>query len=321
MPGVVMRGVVMRGVAHLVATAATLLLLASCGSVSSRDQTVTVYSTDGLSDWYTRQFAAFTEQTGIRVQYVESGPGGVVSRLLKERDDVQADVVVTLPPYVQQAAAQSLVQPGYAPVVNNYFCFVRKTQDQGQGQVPSTYGDLLAPAYAGKIRFSTPGQAGDGTAMLLQLEHVLGTAGALDYLRKLNPGRASSTAALLSGVASGTTAVANADVQLALTAHATIFFPKGEDGTASTFAIPYVMGLAAGAPHADNGRRLAGFLLSAGAQAQVAALAHAEPVLSGTSSPEITAALSGVEVWTPDWTTLNASVDAYRTAFAQPAAG
>jgi len=43
---------------------------------------VTIYSADGLHDgtpsWYGNQFAAFTKATGIKVQYVEAGSGGVV---------------------------------------------------------------------------------------------------------------------------------------------------------------------------------------------------------------------------------------------------
>jgi 2-aminoethylphosphonate transport system substrate-binding protein len=50
-------------------------------------------------------FKDFTAKTGIRVQYVEGGSGVVVNRVMAERANPQADVLVTLPPFIQQAAA------------------------------------------------------------------------------------------------------------------------------------------------------------------------------------------------------------------------
>lgn len=75
------------------------------------DAVVTVYSADGLHDgdhsWYQTQFDAFTQATGIKVQYVEGGSGAIVERLSKERSNPQADVLVTLPPFIQRAAAEN----------------------------------------------------------------------------------------------------------------------------------------------------------------------------------------------------------------------
>ncbi|HXQ41814.1 MAG TPA: hypothetical protein VN821_11135, partial [Candidatus Udaeobacter sp.] len=49
------------------------------------DDVVTIYSADGLHDgtpnWYQTEFDAFTKATGIKVQYVEAGSGGVVERV------------------------------------------------------------------------------------------------------------------------------------------------------------------------------------------------------------------------------------------------
>src|ERR1019366_5308371 len=75
---------------------------------------VTIYSADGLHDgspnWYQTQFDAFTKATGIKVQYIEAGSGGVVERVAKEKSNPQADVLVTLPPFIQKAAADGLLQ-------------------------------------------------------------------------------------------------------------------------------------------------------------------------------------------------------------------
>lgn len=84
-------------------TPLAVLLLAALGSTSvCAAPVVTVYSADGLHDgnnsWYQSQFDAFTQQTGIKVQYVEGGSGAIVERLAKERTNPQADVLVTVPP-------------------------------------------------------------------------------------------------------------------------------------------------------------------------------------------------------------------------------
>src|SRR5699024_5403070 len=64
---------------------------------------VTVYSADGLHNgtpnWYATQFKAFTKQTVIEVQFVEAGSAVIVNRLLRERANPQADLLVTLPPF------------------------------------------------------------------------------------------------------------------------------------------------------------------------------------------------------------------------------
>ena len=79
---------------------------------------VTIYSADGLHDGIRTgtadQFDAFTKATGIKVQYIEAGSGVVVDRIAKEKSNPQADVLVTLPPFIMQAAADGLLQP-YKP--------------------------------------------------------------------------------------------------------------------------------------------------------------------------------------------------------------
>jgi 2-aminoethylphosphonate transport system substrate-binding protein len=76
---------------------------------------VTIYAADGLHDgkgsWFETQFDAFTKAAGIKVQYVEGGSGGVVERVAKEKSNPQADVLVTLPPFIQRAEATGLLQP------------------------------------------------------------------------------------------------------------------------------------------------------------------------------------------------------------------
>ena len=97
---------------------AVATLVAACGgtgaSGSGGSGTLTVYSADGLGAWYKSQFATFTKDTGINVNLVEAGSGEVVSRVEKEQSNPQADLLVTLPPFIQKAEKSGLLQAGGA---------------------------------------------------------------------------------------------------------------------------------------------------------------------------------------------------------------
>lgn len=328
--------------------AATLLLTATAacggtGAASTSEKTVTVYTADGLADWYKTRFDAFTQKTGIKVQTVEAGSGEVVSRLQKEKSNPQADVVVTLPPFIQKASKDGLLQkydvPGsdqvkgvkgddYVTVVDNYLCFIANQQ----AGTPKSYDDLLDGRFKGKLQYSTPGQAGDGTAVLLLLQHLLGKQGALDYLKKLeanNVGPSASTGKLQPKVSKGELLVANGDVQMNAASIAndksafSIFFPAGTDGKQTTLALPYVMGLGAGAPNADGGKQLMEYLLSTDAQQTISQDAFGVPARDDVKPTDanfqtVEKVTKGVVVWQPDWsavlTDLDADVAAYTKA-------
>jgi len=120
---------------------------------------VTIYSADGLHDgkgsWFETQFDAFTKATGVKVQYVEAGSGGVDERVAKEKSNPQADVLVTLPPFIQRAEAEGLLQKfkptaaaqidggddSYQPLVNNFQNFIYDSAKLDAA--PKTFADLL----------------------------------------------------------------------------------------------------------------------------------------------------------------------------------
>ncbi|MBB5960006.1 ABC-type thiamine transport system substrate-binding protein [Saccharothrix tamanrassetensis] len=85
-----------------------LLLATACGGTAGGgadgDKTVTVYTVDGLASWYAKRAEEFEAQTGITVRLVESGSGEVVTRAEREKANPQADVLVTLPPFIQRAS-------------------------------------------------------------------------------------------------------------------------------------------------------------------------------------------------------------------------
>ncbi|MBP2473593.1 2-aminoethylphosphonate transport system substrate-binding protein [Crossiella equi] len=315
----------------LAATFALLLLASGCGGTGGGggSDTVVVYSADGLKDWYAKRFAEFTQRTGVKVNVVEDGSGGIVSRMEKERANPQADVLVTLPPFAQRAARLGLLaehavpgadqatdrDPGnrHAAMVNNYLVMVYNPDRATPA--PRTWDDLLEPRFKGKLQYSTPGQAGDGTAVLLQLQHVFGPDGALEYLKRLeanNVGPSASTGKLQPKVAKGELFVANGDLQMNLAlinndkANMRIFFPANAAGERSTFAIPYHAGLAANAPHGESAKKLLAFLFSPEVQRTApegfGTPGRADVRAEGELADRIRAELSGVVLWQPDWT-------------------
>jgi 2-aminoethylphosphonate transport system substrate-binding protein len=318
------------------------LVLASClvaalsaGSASAQSNVVTIYSADGLHDgtpnWYQTQFDAFTKATGIKVQYVEGGSGVVVERVAKEKTNPQADVLVTLPPFIQKAKADGLLQifiPAgadqiaaadkdtdgyYYALVDNYMNFIYNTQRLPAP--PTSFSDLLDPKFKNKIQYSTPGQAGDGTAVMLLINEVFGSKDAgFDYMKKLqanNRGPSSSTGKLTALVNKGEIWVANGDMQMNFSQMADnpnikIFWPAGPDGKRTTFSLPYYIALVHGAPHGDAGKRLIAFLLSRQAQATVSSIAQGLPARqdvhpTDNNYKELQAMLQGVRIWSPDW--------------------
>ncbi len=303
---------------------------------------VTIYSADGLHDgkpnWYQTEFDAFTKATGIRVQYVEAGSGVMVDRVLQQRANQQADVLVTLPPFIQQAASDGLLaayvppeadkveasgtdpQHRYYPMIDDYINFIYDTKVLHSA--PKDFEALLSAKFKNKIQYSTPGQAGDGTAVMIQAFHVFGGKdGGFAYLKKLqanNVGPSSSTGRLTGLVNKGELWVANGDIQMNFAQmhqnpNIRIFWPAGPDGVRSTFADGYVIGLVKGAPHEANGKKLIDFLLSRQAQEQVSSIAEGFPVRTDVHPTDanfkaLQAMMQGVKIWTPDWNAVLASL-------------
>ncbi|WP_058913408.1 2-aminoethylphosphonate ABC transporter substrate-binding protein [Entomohabitans teleogrylli] len=301
---------------------------------------VTVYSADGLHDgdnsWYQQQFEAFSKATGIKVQYVEGGSGAIVERLAKERSNPQADVLVTVPPFIQRAASEKLLEafapqaaalipgahPRYLPLVNNYLSFIYNASLLKTP--PADWQALLDKKFRNKLQYSTPGQAGDGTAVMLQTFHSFGGKEAgFDYLGKLqanNVGPSASTGKLTALVNKGELYVANGDLQMNLAQmqrnpNVKIFWPADADGKRSALALPYVIGLVAGAPQSENGKKLIEFLLDKPAQNSVSALSWGMPVRSDITPDDANyraakAAMDGVTTWEPNWNDVVGSLSA-----------
>ncbi|WP_306326571.1 2-aminoethylphosphonate ABC transporter substrate-binding protein [Streptomyces venezuelae] len=326
--------------------------LTACGgsSEASDEKIVTVYSADGLKGeagdgWYDKVFADFEKKTGIKVKYVEGGSGEMVQRALREKSNTQADVIVTLPPFIQQAGSKDLLQK-YTPqgadqvgggdkagdgswtsVVNNYFGFIHNKKELPAA--PKSWEELLDAKFKNKLQYSTPGVAGDGTAVLIKAMHDFGgQEPAMEYLKKLqanNVGPSSSTSKLAPKVDKGELLVANGDVQMNFAQSKSmpnlgIWFPAKGDGKPTTFALPYAAGLVNKAPHTENGKKLLDFMLSEEAQREVSAIGGGFPArkdvkATDANAIELAKLLEGVEVFEPDWADIDKNLKTYVDAW------
>src|SRR5215470_4194138 len=306
---------------------ALLVAVSFAAPAFAASDVVTIYAADGLHDskgsWFETQFDAFTKATGVKVQNVEAGSGGVVERVAKEKTNPQADVLVTLPPFMQRAGAEGLLQPfkpsaadaidggdgSYQPLVNNFQNFIYNAAQLREP--PKSFDDLLDSRFKGKIQYSTPGQAGDGTAVMLQVIHAFGSKdAAFDFFKKLqdnNVGPSASTGKLTALVNKGELYVANGDLQMNMSQMADnpnikVFWPAGPNGERSAMPLPYYIGLVNGAPDAENGKKLIEFLLSREAQGTVSSVALGVPVRKDLTPTDanFSKLMEGVKIWTPD---------------------
>ena len=311
---------------------------------SGDSDTVTVYTADGLNDgdnsYYAQVFAAFTAETGIKVQVVEGGSGEVLQRVNQESSNTQADLLVTLPPFIQIADEDGLLTPyepagtenvpaedkdadgAYTTLVNNYIGFIRNTAETTEA--PESWEDLLDPAYQGKLQYSTPGIAGDGTAMLMLAREVLGADKAYTFFGELqnnNVGPSDSTGQLAAKVDKGELLIGNGDVQMNYAQSAAmpnlgIFFLEGDDGAPTTLSVPYTVGLVANAPHEDAAKQLLDYLYTDDAQALITTAGGGFPARTditptGEVAEDLAAIMDGVTVLHADWNDIAANLDDY----------
>ncbi|GAA3341177.1 2-aminoethylphosphonate ABC transporter substrate-binding protein [Curtobacterium pusillum] len=328
-----------RAIAAGLAGLAIASVLAGCSATSSASpaadgKSVTLYTADGLNDgdssFYKTVFKDFKAETGITVNVVEAGSGEVVQRAAKEQANTQADVLVTLPPFIQQADQDGLLTKytpkgsehvaddnkaadgTYTTMVDNVIGFIRNSKEVPDA--PTTWKDLLDAEYKGKLQYSTPGVAGDGTAMLLLAQEALGKQGVDDYMEQLqqnNVGPSDSTGALAAKVDKGELLVANGDVQMNLAQQESmpnlgIFFLDGKDGKPTTMSVPYVAGLVKDAPHAANAKKLLDYLYSEKVQEETTTVAGGLPARddvepTGEKADTMAKLLDGVTVLRPDW--------------------
>ncbi len=291
---------------------------------------VVLYTADGLENLYRDVLPAFEKKEGVKVNIVTAGSGEVVNRATIEKDAPKADVLVTLPPFIQQAGQAGLLQNyesvnyknvpaiakapdgSWATFVNNYFTFAinpEVTKNQ-----PKTFADLLHPDFAGKVAYSNPATAGDGMAVIILTTSLMGEDKAFDYLKKLEQSakfHTKGTGYLDVLLSRNEIALANGDLQMDLDDAANgglslkPIFLAHEGGQPTTFQLPYAIGLIRNGPNQAEGKKLIDYLMSTEVQSKVTDIfgipGRTDVALTGKNGEIMKKATAGVKVIPVDW--------------------
>jgi len=176
-----------------------VLLLAFSLAAASRpvaaQETLTVYSYDSIEPWMKQIIPMFEKEYGVKVNLILLGDAGqVLNRLILEKNNPQADVVVGIDnSYLQKAIQEGVLEP-YKPPNAQYIPdwiiddfdpnFYLTPYDYGAIAIvykkdevqnpPKTFEDLLKPEWKGKLIIEDPRTSSTGMAFLLWTIGVYG---------------------------------------------------------------------------------------------------------------------------------------------------
>ena len=176
----------------------TLLFLLSVFAApraAAAQETLTVYSYDSIEPWMKQVIPMFEKEYGVKVNLVLLGDAGqVLNRLILEKNNPQADVVVGIDnSYLQKAIQEGVLEP-YKPPNAKYIPewiikdfdpnFYLTPYDYGAIAIvykkkdvqnpPKTFEDLLKPEWKGKLIIEDPRTSSTGMAFLLWTIGVYG---------------------------------------------------------------------------------------------------------------------------------------------------
>lgn len=304
---------------------------AAAGNPAKSLGTITLYTSDGLEAYYKSVLPAFEKASGAKVVMVTDGSGAVVNRLKIEKSSPKADVVVTMPPFVQQAAQDGLLQSFQSTAwnaipsarkdsnaywetfIDNYINFAYNPKVTPTP--PQTFNDLLDAKYRNQIAYSNPASAGDGMAVLIMTQKLWGTQKAFAYLKSLEPNvkfHTKGTGYLDVLLNRNEIQVANGDLQMDMSdkiqgnmSLEPLFLKPAAGKAPVTFEDPYVIGLVKGAPNSAGGKALINYLLSKSAQAKTYSIfglpARNDVPPTSANAKAIQQLLKGVTVLPIDW--------------------
>jgi putative spermidine/putrescine transport system substrate-binding protein len=249
--------------------------------------------------------ALYKQVAGVTVPPDPKGSSVAMAALEKEKDNPVADCAYYSGAIGYQAAQKGLHQ-AYKPkgweripdslkdpgglwwtVHTGTIAFVVNTKALGDTPVPKSFADLLDPRYKGKIAYDDPTWGGTSFTFVYGLNELMGGTEkdfhpGLSYLKKLDANVSSYPRESIYN------SVLRGEVPIWINADGNGYKMKHVDGgpvevvipAEGTFTMPLVMGLAKGAPHADEARKYFDWLLSGAAQAEFAK-SFFRPVVAG----------------------------------------
>ncbi len=263
----------------------------------------------------------FAEQTGVDVRFLRGSTGELVARVIAERGAPQADVLLggssslhiavaesgALARYTSPAAAvlppsardaDGLWTGFYLTALGIGVNEARFAQRYGDRPLPSTWEDLLDPAFAGEIVITDP--VASSTAYLFvqaQLQRLGWDAG-WEYLERLAPlvGQfPSSGGAPPQLVGTGEYTLGVAFVH-ALSRYRAQGFPVSLVVPPSTAGEVGAVSIIAGGPNAENARRFVDFVLSAEAQQAFVEQSLTTPLHPDVVVPEAAVPIGAIDL-------------------------
>ncbi|WP_297549244.1 thiamine ABC transporter substrate-binding protein [Thermococcus sp.] len=184
----------MRRMVALLLMAVLLVSLTGARPVKA-EETLTVYSYDSIEPWMKEIIPIFEKEYGVKVQLVTFGDAGeVLSKLIIEKNNPQADVVVGIDNSYLQKALQAGILIPYKPENAKYIpewiikdfdpTFHLTPYDYGAIAIvykkdvvknpPKTFEDLTKPEWKGKLIVENPLTSSTGMAFLLWTIGVYG---------------------------------------------------------------------------------------------------------------------------------------------------
>jgi len=180
----------------LLLLAVLALSLASVAPASAQETpTLTVYSYNSIEPWMKKIIPIFEKEYNVKVNLVLLGDAGqVLNRLILEKNNPRADVVVGIDnSYLQKAIQAGVLEPYKPPnakyipewIIKNFDPnFYLTPYDYGAIAIvykknivknpPKTFNDLLKPEWKGKLIVEDPRTSSTGMAFLLWTIAVYG---------------------------------------------------------------------------------------------------------------------------------------------------
>lgn len=193
----------MTACSRVLAGAAMLLLLAA--SPLRAAETLNAYTI--MPEKYASQIVqAFTDKTGVKVNFVRMASGEALARLIAEKKNPQVDVLIGGPADTYEAGVkQDLFEP-YAPANLGVPPQFRSSKDYWIGygliplvfmtnadflkkhglQAPASWQDLLNPVYKNGLQMADARTSGTATERIFALVKSYGEDEAFNYQKKLN---------------------------------------------------------------------------------------------------------------------------------------
>lgn len=190
-----------------VAAVSALLSFSFVGCSKSQTQELRVYSI--IHDEETEALTKlFTEKTGIPVSYLRATTGELVNRVITEKNDPQADILLGgASSYHIQADKEGALEPYASPLAKNLpsyavagdntwtgFCVLtlgigvneKRFAEKFPGTaLPKTWEDLTNPAFKGEVVLNNPSASSTGYLFVQNQLQRLGTEKGWEYLLAL----------------------------------------------------------------------------------------------------------------------------------------